>query len=352
MNLKKVIAEPAGLEARVNKSWQIPQRIPPEFFAPMHIRGPVDGENITPELAYAIGLAVGSEARENNETSIIVGRDGRLSGPALHEALCARAVSHWPQYRRYWRCTHPPGLLRHVSIWNWSRRDDYCQPQSGQSQWFQNCFAGQDINHIGYYRPLSANCRLSFCQRDKVPAEGNSPYAMGDRKGENRDSSPSFRAIGSADAQDTDRRPLPLYSAGMAGLKSTIACVIEDYIRYVTERVSLKRPLKIVIDCGNGVPGLVAPALYRALGCEVIELYCDLDGCFPNHHPDPLVPENLEDLIQSVAREKADLGLAFDGDGDRLGIVTNEGEIIWPDRQMMLFSQEVLAQHPGAESYF
>jgi len=123
--------------------------------------------------------------------------------------------------------------------------------------------------------------------------------------------------------------------------------VLPDYVARIVADVQLQRPLKIVIDSGNGVAGASAPGLFRALGCEVIELYSEVDGDFPNHHPDPSKPENLRDLIAAVQRSGAELGLAFDGDGDRLGIVTPSGQNIYPDRQMLLFAQDVLARVPG-----
>jgi phosphomannomutase len=107
--------------------------------------------------------------------------------------------------------------------------------------------------------------------------------------------------------------------------------------------------LKIAIDCGNGIAGAIAPDLYKALGCDVVTLFSEVDGTFPNHHPDPSKPENLVDLIDCVKKEKCDIGLAFDGDGDRLGVVTSNGEVIWPDRQMILFARDVLAKRPGAK---
>jgi len=110
--------------------------------------------------------------------------------------------------------------------------------------------------------------------------------------------------------------------------------------------------MKIIIDCGNGVPGAYAPALFRGLGCEVIELFCEVDGNFPNHHPDPSQPKNLQDLIKALKESDAEIGLAFDGDGDRLGIVTKDGQIIFPDRQLMLFAADVLSRNPGAEIIF
>ncbi|MCK5870504.1 MAG: phosphomannomutase/phosphoglucomutase, partial [Methyloprofundus sp.] len=122
-----------------------------------------------------------------------------------------------------------------------------------------------------------------------------------------------------------------------------------EYIGFITEDVRIARPMKVVIDAGNGVAGELAPVLFRTLGCEVIELFCKIDGNFPNHHPDPSKPKNLVDLIAAVEEHQADVGLAFDGDGDRLGVVDSYGNIIWPDRQMMLFSKHILAKKPGAE---
>ena len=127
------------------------------------------------------------------------------------------------------------------------------------------------------------------------------------------------------------------------------ADVREAYLDRIAGDVKLARPMKIVVDCGNGVAGAIAPELYRRLGCEVIELFCDVDGSFPNHHPDPSQPENLQDVIRTLAASDAELGLAFDGDGDRLGVVTKDGGIIYPDRQLMLFAADVLWRNPGAE---
>jgi len=127
------------------------------------------------------------------------------------------------------------------------------------------------------------------------------------------------------------------------------ADIREAYLNRITSDVRLARPMKIAVDCGNGVAGATAGELYRRLGCEVLELYCEVDGRFPNHHPDPSRPENLKDLIALVQRERCEIGFAFDGDGDRLGVVTAEGKIIFPDRQLMLFAKDVLSRQPGAE---
>jgi phosphomannomutase/phosphoglucomutase len=121
----------------------------------------------------------------------------------------------------------------------------------------------------------------------------------------------------------------------------------QQYLTQITDHISLARPLKLVIDCGNGAAGNLAPTLFKNLGCDVTTLYAEVDGNFPNHHPDPSIPANLQDLIKTVKEKKADIGFAFDGDGDRLGVVTNEGEIIWPDRQLALFAKDILSRHPG-----
>ncbi|MGE5641180.1 MAG: phosphomannomutase/phosphoglucomutase, partial [Clostridia bacterium] len=131
--------------------------------------------------------------------------------------------------------------------------------------------------------------------------------------------------------------------------KRSAASVVEAYVQRIVSDVKLARPMRIAIDCGNGVAGAVAPRLFRALGCEVEELYCDVDGHFPNHHPDPSQPKNLRELIDKVKRGKSELGIAFDGDGDRLGLVTKDGEIIFADRQLMLYAKDVLSRNPGAE---
>ena len=128
--------------------------------------------------------------------------------------------------------------------------------------------------------------------------------------------------------------------------------LLNNYIDYICREIVLERPSSIAIDCGNGVAGPAASKLFKQLGCNVVELYCDIDGTFPNHHPNPSEPKNLEDLIAAVRKQKLDLGLAFDGDGDRVGIVDELGNILWADRQMILFARDVLSRNPGAEIIF
>jgi len=131
--------------------------------------------------------------------------------------------------------------------------------------------------------------------------------------------------------------------------KRTRADVLDAYVERIAGDVKLARKFHIAIDCGNGVAGMLAPRLFKRLGCEVTELYCEVDGTFPNHHPDPAQPENLAELIKTLKSGNAELGLAFDGDGDRLGVVTKDGEIIYADRQLMLLAKDVLSRNPGAE---
>ena len=136
------------------------------------------------------------------------------------------------------------------------------------------------------------------------------------------------------------------YSSGNGGLRS--ASIVEPYLQRIVSDVQLARPMHVAVDCGNGVAGAFAPELLRRLGCRVTELFCEVDGSFPNHHPDPADPHNLEDLQRVLRETDAEVGLAFDGDGDRLGVVTRSGQVIWPDRQLMLYAADVLQRHPGA----
>jgi phosphomannomutase/phosphoglucomutase len=159
------------------------------------------------------------------------------------------------------------------------------------------------------------------------------------------------RVIESGDFFTPEKKPAPAGSEPGAGVRSQ-ADIKEAYLERITSDVKLARPMTIAIDCGNGSPGAIAPELYRRLGCKVIELFCEVDGTFPNHHPDPSKPENLRDLIAKLASSDAELGLAFDGDGDRLGVVTKSGKIIYPDRQLMLFAADVLTRNPGAQVIF
>jgi phosphomannomutase / phosphoglucomutase len=282
-------------------TYSIPNEIPQGVFRTYDIRGEAGEQGITPDVAYAIGLSIGSQARSQDIDSMIVGRDARLTGPSLKPALIA-------------------GL----------------------------CQTGIDVIDVGTVpTPLVyfATNRLSANSGVMVTASHNPAHHNGFKM------VLAGKTVSTAGVQAIYQRIIDRrFVAGHGSISHYD--ITTDYMNFVVEQIQLKKPMKVVIDCGNGIAGAMVPQLYRRLGCEVIELFCDVDGRFPNHHPDPTVPKNLVDLIAAVKKEQADLGLAFDGDADRLGLVTNQGEIIWPDRQMMLFSQDLLSRHPGAKIVF
>ncbi|MFZ0218800.1 MAG: phosphomannomutase/phosphoglucomutase [Candidatus Aquirickettsiella sp.] len=266
------------------------------IFRAYDIRGIV-GETITPELIYTLAKAIANVAQEQGEQTIITARDGRLSGPVLMQAL-------------------QQGL-----------RESGCDVID----------IGQVPSPVLYFATRYLNYRSGV-----MLTASHNPSNYNGLK---------IVIAGKSLSEDTiDELYSRIQAGGFKSGKGSYQqiSVTEAYLNRITQDISLARPLRVVLDCGNGVAGVVAPELLRRLGCEVIELFCDVDGHFPNHHPDPSVPENLNDLIASVKQHKADIGLALDGDGDRLGVVTNRGEIIWPDRQMMLYAMDVLSRNPGA----
>jgi phosphomannomutase/phosphoglucomutase len=267
------------------------------IFRAYDIRGIVD-ESLTTESVTAIGKAIGSLALDSGEKCISVGRDGRLSGPVLKEALCNGILSTGCDVIDI--DVSPTPLLYYAT--------HVFDTHSG-------------VMLTGSHNPPEYNGLKIVIDGKTLAEEGI--MGLYDRIIEQR-----FH---------TGRGDMNLLN------------VSDRYITHIRNTVKLARPLKIVVDCGNGVPGLVAPELYRQLGCEVHELFCDVDGMFPNHHPDPSQPENLKDLIKKVKETGADIGLAFDGDGDRIGVVTKKGDIIWPDRLLMLFAKSILLKHPGAK---
>jgi phosphomannomutase/phosphoglucomutase len=273
--------------------------ISPDIFRAYDIRGIVD-ETLTPETVYLIGKAVGSEARAQHETKVIIARDGRLSGPVLSEAL-------------------KNGL----------------------------CDSGCDVIDIGAApTPLLYFATNILSSRSGIMLTGShNPKNYNGLK-----IVVAGQTLSEERIQDLYRRIVSKnFSTGHG--KYSQHNIVDEYIFYIkkTTHISPAKKLKIVVDAGNGIAGDIAPKLYKHLGCEVIELFCEVDGNFPHHHPDPAVPENLNDLIRAVKEHKADIGLAFDGDGDRMGVVTNEGEIIWPDRQLMLYAKDVLSRRPSAK---
>ncbi len=267
------------------------------IFRTYDIRGVVENE-LTPDAVFAIGQALGSLTREAGETHLIIGRDGRLSSPLLAERLSdgARSVGCHvidigmvPTPILYFATHHLPyrsGVMVTGSH-NPPNYNGLKMVIAGQT------LSGDAITAL-YERILAKNY-----------TEGHGTY-----------------------------QALEVQAA---------------YLQAVTQRAASAKPLKIVIDAGNGVTGAIAPALFTRLGHEVIPLFCEIDGQFPNHHPDPSDTHNLQDLILAVKTHQADIGLAFDGDGDRLGVVTSRGDIIWPDRLLMLFAQSILASEHNAK---
>lgn len=274
--------------------------ISPSIFRAYDIRGIV-GDTLTEESVYAIGYAIGLLALKKGEQRIALGRDGRLSGPVLSRALAEGILSSGCDVIDLG--VVPTPLLYYATY--------VLQTRSG-------------VMLTGSHNPPDYN-GLKIMIAGETLAEDGIQYL--------------YRSIISDPNEQDEAKRGSLHKYD----------IIDQYLDHVVEDVKLARPLKIVIDCGNGVAGKIAPILFRRLGCEVLELFCEVDGNFPNHHPDPSQVENLEDLIHAVHENHADIGLAFDGDGDRLGVVSSAGEIIWPDRQLILFAKSVLAERPGAK---
>ncbi len=274
--------------------------LPVEIFKAYDIRGIV-GKTLTAEIVEAIGHAIGSEAIARKQSEIVIGRDGRLSGPELAEAL-ARGI------------------------------------QKSGINVIDLGMVATPMTYYGAYQ-LHANSAVMVTGSHNPPDYNGLKMVLG---GETL-SGESIQGLRMRIEQGNFSHGNGLYRQhDIAG----------EYIRRIADDIRLARPMKIIVDCGNGVPGAFAPGLYRALGCEVEEMYCEVDGNFPNHHPDPSVPKNLQDLIARLKTSDAEIGLAFDGDGDRLGVVTKDGQIIYPDRQLMLYADDVLSRNPGAEIIF
>ncbi len=269
------------------------------IFKAYDIRGIV-GQTLDESVAEHLGRAFGTEARALGEKMVAVGRDGRVSGPVLVAALTRGLRASGIDVIDIGAVTTP--MTYYVAA---TRESIGCS---------------SSIQVTGSHNPKDYN---GF----KMVLAG--------------------RAIHGDDIQALRRRIEAEDYASGAGAMSALD-VLKEYTERITGDVKLARPMKIVVDSGNGIPGASAPGILRALGCEVIELYSEVDGDFPNHHPDPSKPENLVDLIRTVKETGAELGLAFDGDGDRLGVVTRDGNNIYPDRQLMLFARDILARHPGA----
>ena len=271
--------------------------LPNHVFREYDIRG-IAGSDITEAASYRLGMAYAAMLPADDLRPVVIGRDIRLSGPVLQQAVME-------------------GLME----------------------------AGRDIIDIGIVpTPLAyfavhqmetAGCLMVTASHN--PAEYNGFKMM----------------IGKSSLYGQDIQRLkqllagPLPAAVRPGNRETLD-IVNDYIDFVAGDCQLARPLKVAIDAGNGPAGLIAAPLYRRLGCEVIELYCQPDGSFPNHHPDPTIEANMADLVRTVGEQRADLGIAFDGDGDRIGVVDELGQIIWGDMLLLMLSRHLLKAHPGA----
>jgi len=273
----------------------------PSIFKAYDIRGVVPS-TLDEDVARALGLAFGSQALAQGEKVVAVGRDGRLSGPALSRALIE-------------------GLVR----------------------------AGVDVIDVGAVTtPMLYFAASTLCASGIQVTGSHNPKDYNGFK-----MVLASRAIYGEEIQGL-RRMMENQSWSLAAQPGQVSQVdvLPAYRERIAGDVKLARPMKIVIDSGNGIAGASAPGIFRALGCEVSELFSEVDGQFPNHHPDPSKPENLRDLIAALQSGEAEIGLAFDGDGDRLGIVTKDGQNIFPDRQLMLFARDVLSRVPGAPILF
>ena len=278
-------------------------QIDPTIFKAYDIRGIV-GKNVDESFAEHLGRAFGSEARAAGEKAVAVGRDGRVSGPKLAAALVRGLKSTGLDVVDIGMCTTP--MLYYVAA----------------TRGKVGCNSG--IMVTGSHNPKDYN---GF----KMVMSGRAIYGDDIQKLKQRIETESY----------TTRR-------GRSGKMDVLA----EYTQRIVGDVKLARPMKIVVDSGNGIPGASAPGILRALGCDVVDLYSAVDGDFPNHHPDPSKPENLEVLKTVVRATDAELGLAFDGDGDRLGVVTKDGNIIYPDRQVMFFARDILKRNKGATIIF
>lgn len=283
------------MEALQQRKYDV-ANVSPEIFRACDIRGVVN-ESLTPEIAFLLGRGFGATAIRNNQSTVIVGRDGRHSGAMLSQHLCEGLIESGCNV---------------IDLGPVPTPVVYFATNALQT--------GTGIMITGSHNPPNYNGFKMMLAGDTLAEEQIQAL---------------YHCIKTED-----------FTSGDGTL--TYVSIVDRYIEHIKQDVHLARKLKIVVDCGSGVVGVLAEKLFQTLGCEVVPLFCEVDGDFPFHHPDPGQPKNLQDLIEAVKHEEADLGVAFDGDGDRLGLVTNEGEIIWPDRLMMLFADDLLKRNPGS----
>lgn len=279
-----------------------PATLSPDIFRAYDIRGIVTS-SLGPEIVRALGCALGTQLLQAGERCILVGRDGRLSGPVLFCALTEGILATGCHVIDIGMAPTPVLYFatHHLS-----------------------CSSGVMIT--GSHNPPDYNGLKIILKGEALFGEGIQILYQIMQTGN-------------------------YIHAKVPGELKQYTGILQDYIQVLSQNITLhptQKPLKIVVDCGNGVAGLLAPHLYAALQCEIIPLYCEVDGLFPNHHPDPGRPENLVALQNTVLEHRADMGFAFDGDGDRLSVIDNQGDIIWGDRQLMIFAKDVLSRHPNA----
>lgn len=274
--------------------------ISPSIFRAYDIRGIV-GETLTPEIVRIIGHAIGSEALDRSQDTLCIGYDGRHSSPELADALARGVMAAGCNVITVGAVPTPVLYFatHHIGT-------------------------GSGVMVTGSHNPSNYNGLKIMLGGETLSEDSIQKLYQRIQTGDLQ------HGQGSSTGQDIRR----------------------DYLDRIVSDIAVAAPLKVVVDAGNGIAGELGPLLLEELGCDVIPLYCDIDGNFPNHHPDPGKPENLQDLIERVQQEGADVGIAFDGDGDRLGVVTNEGKIIWADRLMMLFARDVVSRNPGADVLF
>ncbi len=273
------------------------------IFKAYDVRGIVD-KTITADIVYKIGKALGAEAEAANAGTVVIARDGRLSSQAFAQSLAEGVISSGRNVLDIG--VVPTPVLYFVA--------HHSEGRSGAM--------------------ITASHNPAEYNGVKIVVNGKALFGEGIKKLQKRIENDDY------------------VRGSMSGSVEQNTLFTNEYIGMLCEDIHMERPMKVVIDCGNGAASELAPVLLRTIGCEVIELYCEIDGNFPNHHPDPSRPENLVDLVEAVKQNQADIGLAFDGDGDRLGVVDSSGKVIWPDRQMMMFAKNVLADKPGSEVIF
>ena len=274
-----------------------PTQVPAEIFRAYDVRGIVD-EQLDEAMLYHLGLAIGTQIRRLGEDSAAVGADGRLSSPRLSKALME-------------------GLA-----------DTGCRVIN----------VGAVPTPVLYFavKTLDTNSGVMLTGSHNPSNYNGAKIVVGGKTLANDDITELYQLIS---AQD--------YVRGSGSISEDD--VVPAYQQVICDDLKLQKPLKVVLDAGNGIAGAIAPKLFKDLGCEVIELFCEVDGNFPNHHPDPGKPANLVDLKAAMAEHNADLGLAFDGDGDRVGVITPSQQMVFPDKLLMLFAEDVLSRNPGAE---